>query len=138
MSKCVDRRLQKSSFTGFRFLISAVLVVNCQENNEEDRIKLVKKAIFKSKEKFSFSLVINAEHCSVNSRQKAQFGVDLLNTPINIITEMQAAGIANQEEVDIVTKRITKILVKSMSTEGDRFKRIAEIAELMTQQRGVS
>ena len=138
MSKCVDRLLQKSSFTGFRFLISAVLVVNCQENNEEDRIKLVKKAIFKSKEKFSFSLVINAEHCSVNSRQKAQFGVDLLNTPINIITEMQAAGIANQEEVDIVTKRITKILVKSMSTEGDRFKRIAEIAELMTQQRGVS
>ena len=52
ISKCIDRLLKKSSFTGFRFLISAVLVVNCQENNEE-QIAFLKRAIHKSKEKFT-------------------------------------------------------------------------------------
>ena len=51
---------------------------------------------------------------------------------------MQAVGIANQEEVDNVTKRITKVLVKDITTENETFKIIAEITEKLTQQRPVS
>ena len=62
----------------------------------------------------------------------------MLTIPISLITEMQAVGIANQEEVDNVTKRITKVLVKDITTENETFKIIAEITEKLTQQRPVS
>ena len=48
---------------------------------------------------------------------------------------MQAKGIANQHEVDIITERINKVLVKSIALQTERFKIIAEITEKLTEKR---